>query len=114
MATYTKRIPTGSTDGEPILIGTSPSTIAVAAASATAGAPIDEVWLWANALNGDRVLYLQVASQATIYETVQTVSYRGGLQDIIRGHPIKNAKIIVAYADATGVVCFPFVNRITP
>ena len=117
MATYTKRQFSGSTDGAgiPVTALSGPgTTIHTAAASATTG-PIDEVYMWATAYNSARTLTIQYAATVTNDNDITlTLDPDDGLRSILPGLTLSNAKVVRAYADATGVVCYGHVNRISP
>ena len=114
MATYTKELLSGSTDGQPIKV----------AATATAGTLIhtahatskDEIHLWAvNTDSSDRKLTLEwggVASPDNLIEV--TIPAEAGLLLVAPGLPLTNSKVVRAFAAAANVVnIVGFVNRIT-
>lgn len=117
MATYTKRHLSGSTDGAGIPVTATSgvgTTIHTAAASATT-APIDEIHLWATAYNTARTLTIQYAATVTNDNDITIlIDADDGLAQILPGLTLSNAKVVRAYADATGVVCYGYVNRVSP
>lgn len=117
MATYTKQILSGSTDGAGVKVAaiTNPGTVIHTAPSSATTAPVDEIHLWAHAYNSARTLVIQYGGTATDdYDITQIIDPDDGLTQVLPGIPLKNAKVVRAYADATGVVIYGFANRISP
>jgi len=117
MATATKRLLTGSTDGKPIKIIQTASpgdTIHTAIAGITAGT-YDEVWLWAyNSHTAAVVLTVEFGSTtAPDHNIVVTVPFKEGLFPVVPGLILQNTKIVKAFASVTNVCTISgFVNSI--
>ena len=118
MATYSKLIFSGSTDGRAIKVAaTSSSGTTIHTGSATA-ATIDEVWLYAyNSSASAVVLTIQWGSTSTPDDDIKlSIPATSGLTLVVPGLLIKgNATPLVvrAYAATTNVVTVSgYVNRI--
>lgn len=117
MATFSKQILSGSTDGARVLIvPTSGTGTTIHTGSATA-TTIDEVWLYAyNNHTSDVLLTIQWCGTAGEDQIQFTVPFRKGLYLVVAGLPIKgNATplIVRAFAATANVVTiFGYVNRI--
>lgn len=116
MATFTKRILSGSTNGRMIKV------VAVATAgtlihTAVAGASdMDEVWLWAvNSDTTDRKLTIEYGGVAAPDDLIEvTIRAESGLVLIMPGMILQNSLVIRAFAAAANVVMVSgFANRIT-
>jgi hypothetical protein len=113
MATFSKQILSGATDGLPIKVtttGTPGDTIHTAHASAK-----DEVWLWAmNTDSTDRKLTIEFGGTTSPDHLIeQTITAEGGLQLVIPGLPLTNSKVVKAFAATANVVTIVgYVNRI--
>lgn len=113
MATFSKQILSGSTDGKGILVSatsTPGTTIHTAHASAT-----DEVWLWAfNTDTTARKLTIEFGGTSTGDTIELTIPAEGGALLVIPGFIIKNGLVVRAFAATTNVVsCIGYVNRIS-
>ena len=115
MATYTKRVLSGSTNGKGIKV----------AATATAGTTIhtgvagtsdfDEVWIWAfNSSAVDVKLTLEWGEATAPDGNIEyTVAAEDGLKCIVPGLLIQNGLVVKAFAGTADVlVIHGFVNRI--
>lgn len=116
MATFTKEILSGSTNGRMVKV------VAVATAgtlihTAVAGASdIDEIWLWAiNTDTTDRKLTIEFGGVAAPDDLIEvTIRAEAGLVLIIPGMTLQNSLVVRAFAAAANVVLVGgFVNRIT-
>jgi hypothetical protein len=118
MATFVKRILSGSTNGRGIKVAATASagtTIHTAIAGTTAGT-YDEIWLWAmNAHTGDLVLTLEFGGTTDPNDRIiQTIPTRIGLYPLLPGLPLQNGCIVKAYAGTANlVIIHGFVNSIT-
>jgi hypothetical protein len=118
MASYSKIILSGSTDGAGIMVtGTTPSggnTIHTGVTGAAAS--LDEVWLYVhNTATSSREIGIQWGATAANARFKYTVTSRDvdGLHLIVPGLPIRNAKVIKAWATAADVLSiWGHVNRL--
>jgi len=119
MATYTKTILSGSTDGKSIKVaatGTPGTTIHTGSSTATT---LDEVWIYAqNTDTTDRKLTIQWGGTTSPDDDIEyTVKAENGLYLIIPGLILKgNATPLVvrAFAATANVITISgYVNRIT-
>lgn len=113
MATFTKQVLSGSTDGRGILVAatsTPGTTIHTAHASAT-----DEVWIYAfNTDTTDRKLTVEFGGTGTGDTIELTISAESGLVTVLPGIPLKNSLVVKAFCATTNVVAIVgYVNRIT-
>ena len=115
MATYSKRILSGSTNGKLIKVvatGTPGTTIHTAVAGTT---DFDEVWIYAvNTDTTARKLTIEFGGVAAPDDLIEkTIPAEDGLFLIVPGFVLQNANVIRAFAAAANVVLIGgFVNRI--
>lgn len=114
MATYSKEILSGSTDGLGIKVSATAlgSADTIHTASATAQ---DEIWIYAVNTNSSAVkLTICFGGVTDVDHTIEyTVPAEDGLKCIIPGLILKNSKVVKAIAGTTNViVVYGFVNRI--
>lgn len=116
MATYSKQLLSGSTNGQPILIAatSTPGTLIHTAVSGTTS--FDEIWLYAqNTDTTARKLTIQyggTTSPNNLFEL--TVDPESGLTIVIPGLILNNSLIVRAFAATTNVITLSgYVNRIT-
>ncbi len=116
MATFSKILLSGGTDGQPVKV----------AATSTPGTTIhtahntsyDELWLWAtNTDSSARTLTIEFGG-TTDPDNLITKAYslpaNSQPTQIVPGIPLTNAKIVKAFASAANVVLISgYVNRIT-
>ncbi len=116
MATFSKRILSGSTSGRGILIAAT-ATAGTAVHTAVAGASdIDEVYLYAvNSSTTDVKLTIEFGGVTGPNDLIEyTVPAENGLHLIVPGLPMNGGLAIAAFAGTTNViVVFGWVNRIT-
>ena len=118
MATYSKIVLSGSTDGRGILVdddATAGKTIHTGSSTATT---YDEVWIYAANYDGsDRKLTIEWGSASAGDIIESTITSEAGLVLVIPGLIIKgNASplVIAAFAATTSSIqLFGYVNRIT-
>ena len=114
MATYTKEILSGSTDGAPVKVAaTATAGTLIHTASATAK---DEIYLWA--VNTDTVarkLTIEWGGTTAPDNLIEvTIQPEAGLVPIVPGLPLTNSKVVRAFAAAANVInVVGYVNRIT-
>lgn len=106
MATeITKQVLSGSTDGAPIAVLTTSTTLHTAHAS-----NIDEVWIYATVPGAtDRTLTLTVDGATLL---VQTITKQTGLVLILPGVAVTGSVVVAATGDAEGINVTGWVNRI--
>lgn len=116
MATFTKRIPSGSTNGRlvKVVAVATPGTLIHTAVAGVSD--IDEIWIWAvNSDVADRKLTIEWGGVAVPDDLIElTVRAESGLTLIVPGIPLQNGLVVRAFAAAANVVMvMSFVNRIT-
>jgi len=112
MATFSKVILSGSTNGRPVsIVQTATVGDLVHVADATA---IDEVWLYAvNRHTADVVLTLELGGATPGDLVTTTLTANGGPFLVVPGVPMTGSLEVRAFADTTAVVSiFGWVNRI--
>lgn len=116
MATFSKVILSGSTNGKGIEI-TQTATAGDLIHTAVAGAVnMDEVWLWAvNTDANTRILTLEFGGVADPDDYIEiTLETQSGAILVCPGLILQNSLVIRAFADAANVIAvFGYVNRIT-
>ena len=117
MATYSKQLLSGSTNGKNIKIagtsGGSGTTIHTAVAGTS---DMDEVWLYATNTSGSDVLLTIEWGETTDPDgrSSQTITSLAGQTLVIAGLLLQNGLAISAYAGTTNVINVNgYVNRIT-
>jgi hypothetical protein len=113
MATYSKVLLSGSTNGKGIKIA-STSTAVHAAIAGTSS--IDEIWLYAvNSSAADVKLTLEWGGTTDPDDTIEsTITAESGLTLIAPGIPLQNGLIVNAKGATTNVILIHgYVNRIT-
>lgn len=114
MATFTKVLFSGSTNGKNIKVAatsTPGTTIHTAHASA-----LDEIWLWAvNSDSTDRKLTIEFGGTTSPDDTIEvTILAESGLIIVLPGILLTNSLVVKAFAAAANVVLVNgFVNRIS-
>ena len=116
MATFTKQILSGSTNGRmtKVVAVATPGTLIHTAVAGTSA--VDEVWLWAvNCDTTDRKLTIEYGGVAVPDDLIpSTIRAESGLVLIVAGKLLQNSLEVRAYAAAANVVnVIGFVNRIT-
>lgn len=117
MASYSKKLLSGSTNGLPIKVtGTSTSAGVVVHTAVTGSTDFDEVWLYANNTNSTTTYKLTVewgtttAADGNIELSVQPES---GLILVIPGLLINGGLVVKAFASAANVILLTgYVNAI--
>lgn len=114
MATYTKELLSGSTDGAPVKVAaTATAGTLIHTASATAK---DEVYLWAvNTDTTARKLTIEWGGTTNPDNLIElTIQPEAGLVVVIPGLPLTNLKVVRAFAATANVInVVGYVNRIT-
>jgi hypothetical protein len=115
MATYTKQILSGSTNGKGILV-VQTATAGTTIHTAPADTNIEEVWLWCVNSSAAAVKLTIEWGEATAPNgnIEKTITAEDGLYCIIPGLLIQNSLVIKAFASTANVlIIHGFVNRIT-
>jgi hypothetical protein len=118
MATYSKQLLSGSTQGTPIAVVQTASTGTTIHATGTSSTAFDEIWLYAtNTSSAAVVLTVQYGGTATLNQIQQTIPANSGLTLIIPGLVLTGtgsaANTVYAYAGTASVVNISgYVNRI--
>lgn len=115
MATFSKQILSGSTNGRPISVSASatPGTIIHTAQSGTSG--IDEVWLYAvNSSTSAVKLTVEFGGTSTSDQIELTIAAESGLTLVAPALPINNSLVVRAFAATANVINITgYVNRIS-
>lgn len=121
MATFSKVLLSGSTQGRGILVAAPATPGTTIHATGTSSSIQDEVWLYAvNSDTTDRKLTIEFGSTTSPNDLIEfTVKAENGLYLIVPGLVITGtgaaANTVRAFCSATNVVSiFGYVNRITP
>lgn len=112
MATFTKVLFSGSTNGTPIAATSTDS--AGAATVHTASTSIDEVWLW-GWNRSTAAVGLSVEMGDTVSPIVTLVPAQSGPQRIVEGWPLTNTRVVRVYCSTVSTSALfvsGFVNRI--
>lgn len=116
MATYSKQLLSGSTNGQPILVATNatPGTLIHTAVSGTSS--LDEIWIYAqNTDTTPRKLTIEyggTTSPNNLFEVV--IDAEAGLTLVVPGLLLNNGLIVRAFAAITNVLTVSgYVNRIS-
>ena len=111
MATFTKVILSGSTDGRPVAVAqtaTPGDLLHTADATAT-----DEIWLYAvNTTGAVKTLTVEYGGAIAGDQIVVQISENAGLVLVIPGLVLTNSLVVRAFADAAGINITGWVNRI--
>lgn len=112
MATYSKILLSGSTNGKPVKVAAT-ATIGTTIHTAVSGtSDLDEVWLWGFNIGTDDITLTIEFGDATSTIIVD-VPYKSGLIPIIPGFVVNNSVVVTAFAStADKVFLAGFVNRI--
>ena len=114
MATFSKVKFSGSTNGRPI------KTVAVATPGTlihTAGADLDEIWLYAcNTGGASAKLTIEFGGVTSPDDLIEVgIAGETGLVQVIPGVPVDGSVVVRAFADIANVInVLGWVNRITP
>lgn len=115
MATFTKQLLSGSTNGKQILVAAtaSPGTTIHTAVAGTSA--LDEIWIYAyNHSTAPVVLTLQWGGTTVPDNELKcTIPAQAGRIELIDGMLLQNGLIVTAFADTTNVILIDgFVNNI--
>jgi hypothetical protein len=119
MATYSKVLLSGSTQGKAIKVAATASTGTTIHATGTSSSTIDEVWLYAyNSDTATRLLTIQFGGTTAVDNDIKvSIPSQSGLTLVVPGLVLTGtgaaANTVYAYADAANVVTITgYVNRI--
>lgn len=115
MATFSKQLLSGSTNGKSILVAatSTPGTTVHTAVSGTSS--FDEIWLYAqNTDTVDRLLTIEYGGTTSPNDKfIVTIAAQSGLVLVVPGLILQNSLVLKAFASATNVVTVNgYVNRI--
>lgn len=119
MATFSKQILSGSTDGKAIKVAATASAGTTIHTGSTTATTLDEVWLYAvNSSAADVKLTVQWGGTTSPDDDIEyTVKAENGLYLIVPGLILKGnatALVVRAFAATANVICISgYVNRIT-
>jgi hypothetical protein len=119
MATFTKQILSGSTDGKQIKVAATATAGTLIHTGSTSTSVIDEIWLYAvNSSASDVKLTIEWGGVASPDDHIEyTVKAENGLYLIVSGLLIRGnatALVVRAFAGTANVLCVSgYVNRIT-
>ena len=115
MATFSKRILSGSTDGKGIVISSTTSGSGDTLHTAVSGTTdFDEVWIYAfNSHTSSITLNLEFGGTDSAQRISQPVDPASGLYLVVPGFVVQNGAVISAYAsEASKIVIYGYANRI--
>jgi hypothetical protein len=119
MATFSKQLLSGSTNGRPIKVVATSSTGTTIHATGTSSSVIDEVWLYAYNSHASTVLLtIQFGGTSTPDDDIKiSIPSQSGLTLVVPGLILRGtgsaATTIAAYAATTNVITLSgYVNRI--
>lgn len=120
MATYSKALLSGSTEGKAIKVAATASTGTTIHATGTSSSVIDEVWLYAyNSSGGPIALTIQYGGTAAVDNDIKIdIPPTSGLTLVVPGLILtgtgSTANTIYAYAGTTNVITISgYINRIS-
>lgn len=120
MATFTKVVLSGSTQGKAIKVAATASTGTTIHATGTSSSIIDEVWLYAyNSSSDAQLLTIQFGGTTAVDNDIKvTIPSQSGLTLVVPGLILTGtgaaANTVYAYAATTNVVTITgYVNRIS-
>lgn len=115
MATFTKTILSGSTNGKPISVSASATagTIIHTAQSGTSG--LDEIWMYAvNTSTSSVKLTIEFGGTTSVENIELTITGESGLVLVIPGLVLNNSQVVRAFAGTANVISISgYVNRIS-
>jgi hypothetical protein len=115
MATYTKVILSGSTDGTPTLIAATTGSGDIVHTAIAGTSSLDEIWLYANNTSTSPVLLtVQYGGTTTQYLKPITLAPQSGDVLIVAGLLLQNSLVVRAIAATASVITISgYVNRIS-
>ena len=116
MATYTKHLLSGSTNGKQILVAQTATAGTLLHTAVPGTDDLDEIWLWATNSSASGVkLTIEYGGVSSPADTIElTVLAESGLVLVVPGLLLQNELVVRAFAGTANVVMVSgFVNRIT-
>jgi len=116
MATYTKQLLSGSTNGKQIKVAATSTPGTTIHTAVTGTSDFDEIWIWANNSSAvDVKLTIEYGGVTDPDNQIEVViPAENGLVLIIPGLILQNSLVIKAFAETANVILISgFVNRIT-
>ncbi len=116
MATYSKQLLSGSTNGKAIKIAATSSTGTTVHTAIAGTAALDEIWLWAtNSDTTARKLTIEFGATTSPDCTIElTVPPEDGLMLVCPGLLLQNGLLVTAFCASANVVMINgYVNRIS-
>lgn len=115
MATFTKTLLSGSTNGKAILVSATASPGTTIHTAVTGTSSLDEIWLYAvNSSAGDVKLTIEWGETTAPNGNIElTIPPESGLTLVVPGLLLQNSLVVRAFADTANVICIHgYVNRI--
>jgi len=115
MASYSKQLLSGSTNGKAIKVAATSSAGTTIHTAVSGTSSIDEVWLYAtNTSSSDVKLTVEWGGTTSPDDLIEsTITAEAGLTLIAPGIPLQNSLVVKAFAGTTNVVTIHgYVNRI--
>ena len=116
MATFTKQVLSGSTDGKAIKVAADATAGTLLHTGSATVTTLDEVWLYAVNSSASSVKLTVEWGEATAPDgnIEVTVLPEAGLVTVIPGLLLQNSLVVKAFAGTANVICIHgFVNQIT-
>lgn len=117
MATFTKVLLSGSTNGKAIKVAATSSTGTTIHTAASGTTTLDEIWLYAMNTSASGIkLTIEWGETAAPDGNIEiTVPGESGLYLIVPGLLLQNSLVVTAFAGSANLITIHgFVNRITP
>lgn len=115
MATYTKRILSGSTDGRGITVAATATPGTVLHTAVVGTTDFDEIWIWAvNSSTSAVKLTVEFGGTVAPDDQIEfSIPPEDGLYLVVPGLVLQNGAIVRAFAGtANAIVIYGYVNRI--
>ena len=117
MATFSKRLLSGSTDGKAVKVtGTGTSTTVTVHTAVTGTTNLDEIWIYANNTSASAVkLTLEWGTATAADGNIElSIAAESGLVLVTAGLLLQNSRVVKAFAGTADVILIHgYVNRIT-
>lgn len=115
MATYSKYILTGSTNGRPIRMTATAATGTIIHTAVSGTTDMDEVWAWAcNTATVEVLLTVEFGGTSGSDNIIFNVPARDGAYLIVPGIPLQNSLVVRGYVGASDSInVIGYANRIT-